>query len=66
MIILQLKKYLPSNYYKLSLIEHLSWKNHVILLIKKLIAILVAVMKIRPCLSKNALLIIYRSFIMSQ
>ena len=38
--------------------EHLSWKNHVILLKKKLHAIFVAVMEIRPCLSKNALLII--------
>ena len=45
--------------------EHLSWKNHVILLKKKLHAILVAVMKIRPCLSKNALLT-YHSLIMSQ
>ena len=46
--------------------EHLPWKNHVILLKKKLHAILIAVMKIRPCLSKNALLIIYHSLIMSQ
>ena len=46
--------------------EPLSWKNHVILLKKKLHAILIAVMKIRPCLSKNALLIIYDSLIMSQ
>ena len=46
--------------------EHLSGKNHVILLKKKLHAILVAVMKIRPCLSKNAQLIIYHSLIMNQ
>ena len=46
--------------------EHLLWKNHVILLKKKLHAILVGVMKIRPCLSKRALLIIYHSLIMSQ
>ena len=46
--------------------EHSSWKNDVILLKKKLHAILVAIMKIRPCLSKNALLIIHRSLIMSQ
>ena len=45
--------------------EHLSWKNHVILLKKKLHAILVAVMEIRSYLSKNALLIIYHSLIMS-
>ena len=36
--------------------EHLSWKNHVIILKKKLHATLIAVMKIRPCLSKTALL----------
>ena len=46
--------------------EHLCWKNHVILLKKKLHAILVAIMKIRACLSKNALLIIYHFLIMSQ
>ena len=46
--------------------EHLSWKNHVILLKKKLLAILAAVIKIRPCFSKNALLMIYHSLIMSQ
>ena len=46
--------------------EHLSWNNHVNLLKKKLHAILVAVMKIRPCLSKNTLLIIYYFLIMSQ
>ena len=45
--------------------EHLSWKNHVILLKKKLHAILVAVMEIRSYLSKNALLITYHSLIMS-
>ena len=45
--------------------KHLSWKNHVILL-KNMHAILLAVMKIGPYLSKNALLIIYHSLIMSQ
>ena len=46
--------------------EHLSWKNHAILLKKKLHTILIPVLKIKPCFSKNALLIIYNFLIMSQ
>ena len=45
--------------------EHLSWKDHILPLKKKLQALLVVTMKIKPCLSKDFLLIIYHSLLIS-
>ena len=45
--------------------EHLSWKDHILSLKKKLQTLLVLTMKIRPCLNKDSLLIIYHSLFMS-
>ena len=45
--------------------EHLSWKDHILSLKKKLQALLVVTMKIKPCLSKDSLLIIYQSLLIS-
>ena len=45
--------------------EYLSWKDHILFLKKKLQALLVVTMKIKPCLSKDTLLIIYHSLLIS-
>ena len=45
--------------------QHLSWKDHILSLKKKLQTLLVVTMKIKPCLSKDSLLIIYHSLLIS-
>ena len=45
--------------------EHLSWKDHILSLKKKLQTLLVVTIKIKPCLSKDSLLIIYHSLLIS-
>ena len=45
--------------------KHLSWKDHILSLKNKLQALLVVTTKTKPCLSKDSLLIIYHSLLIS-
>ena len=45
--------------------EHLSWKDHILSLKKKLRTLFVVTIKVKPCLRKDSLLIIYHSLLIS-